>query len=204
LKRNTGIQNQKILEGRPVLAKEDKVFRFDEIFIEITSPDKVIPYIGISDGEHQFLQILGAVMIFEREDILFLLDEPETHFNPLWRTKFINILNETTKNRDQEIVITTHSPYIVSDCKGYRVFKFERAGDIVSFNSIDIETYGTSFDLILKKAFDIDSTISDEANDEIKALIKDGTEEQINLFLEESGPSFERIGLIKHLKTLKD
>ncbi len=193
-----------LLEGRPVLAKEDKVFRFDEIFIEITLPDKVIPYIGISDGEHQFLQIIGAVMIFEREDILFLLDEPETHFNPLWRTKFINILNETTKNRDQEIVITTHSPYIVSDCKGYRVFKFERAGEVVSFQSIDMETYGTSFDLILKKAFNIDSTISEEANEEIKSLIQKGTEEEINEFLDESGPSFERIGLIKHLKTLKN
>jgi len=191
-----------LLEGRPVLAKEDKVFRFDEIFIEITSPKKIIPYIGISDGEHQFLQILGASMIFDKEDILFLFDEPETHFNPLWRTKFINILNDITKKRNQEFIITTHSPYIVSDCKGYRVFKFERKGEKVTFDSIDIETYGTSFDLILKKAFNIDNTISEEANEEINTLIKEGTEKEITEFLNDSGPSIERLGLIKRLKTI--
>lgn len=191
-----------LLEGRPVLAKEDKVFRFDEIYIEISSPTKIIPYIGISDGEHQFLQLLGACMIFDREDILFLFDEPETHFNPLWRTKFINILNEISSGRKQDFIITTHSPYIVSDCKGYRVFKFERNGDKVSFNPIDIETYGTSFDLILKKAFDIDATISEEANEEINALIKEGTADEITEFLNESGPSIERLGLIKKLKNI--
>ena len=191
-----------LLEGRPVLAKEDKVFRFDEIFIEISNPKKIIPYIGISDGEHQFLQILGACMIFDREDILFLLDEPETHFNPLWRTKFINILNDISEGRKQEFILTTHSPYIVSDCKGYRVFKFERNGEIVTFDPIGIETYGTSFDLILKKAFNIDSTISDEAKEEINNLIKDGTADQITDFLNDSGPSVERMGLIKKLNSI--
>ncbi len=135
----------------------------------------------------------------------FILDEPETHLNPTWRTKFINILNTKTKNRDQDIVITTHSPYIVSDCRGYRVYKFIRKGEAVSFDKIDMETYGTSFDLILKKAFDIDTTISDEVNEEFKELIKGGTENAITAFIGETGPkSFEKLGLIKHLKSLKN
>ncbi len=191
-----------LLEGRPVLAKEDKVFRFDEIFIEISSPKKIIPYIGISDGEHQFLQLVGACMLFDKEDTLFLFDEPETHFNPLWRTKFISILNGISSGRKQDFIITTHSPYIVSDCKGYRVFKFERKEDKVLFNPIDIETFGTSFDLILKKTFNIDASISEEANDEINTLIKEGTREEIMEFLNESGPSIERLGLIKKLKNI--
>ncbi|WP_121352018.1 restriction system-associated AAA family ATPase [Flavisolibacter nicotianae] len=191
-----------ITDNKPTLAREDKVFRFEEIQLNISKPEKTIPYFGISDGEHQFLQIIGAIMIFQQEDVLFLLDEPETHFNPTWRTKFIHIINEQMKGRDQELVLTTHSPFVVSDCKGYRVFKFIRIDDKVSFDEIGIETFGTSFDVILRKAFDIKETISEEAISEIKTLLGSDNKEDIQEFVDNTGPSFEKLALLKHLKEL--
>jgi restriction system-associated AAA family ATPase len=192
-----------LLDNKPTLAKSDKVFRFEELNLLITNPDKSIPYIGISDGEHQFLQIVGSAMIFEQNDVLFLFDEPETHFNPSWRTKFIQVLNATLKNRNQDIVITTHSPFIVSDCKGYRVYKFMRIEGDSYFENIGIETFGTSYDVILKKAFNIDNNISQEANQEINLLLTSDDADKIQDFIDESGPSFEKLALLKHLKTLK-
>lgn len=192
-----------LLDNKPTLAKSDKVFRFEELNLLICNPEKSIPYIGISDGEHQFLQIVGSAMIFQHDDVLFLFDEPETHFNPSWRTKFIQVLNATLKDRDQDIVITTHSPFIVSDCKGYRVYKFIRIEDNSYFENIGIETFGTSYDVILKKAFDIDNNISQEANQEINSLLVSNDAAKIQDFIDESGPSFEKLALLKHLKSLK-
>jgi len=192
-----------LLDNKPTLAKSDKVFRFEELNLLITNPNKSIPYIGISDGEHQFLQIVGSAMIFEQDDELFLFDEPETHFNPSWRTQFIQVLNAILKGRDQDIVITTHSPFIVSDCKGYRVYKFMRIEGNSYFEKIGIETFGTSFDVILKKAFNVDNNISQEANQEIISLLTSSDTGKIQDFIDESGPSFEKLALLKHLKTLK-
>lgn len=195
-----------ILDVKPILAKEDRVFRFAEINLKLSTPRIEIPYIGISDGEHQFLQIIGAFMIFEQDDVLFLLDEPETHFNPSWRTKFINIINKETKGRDQEITLTTHSPFVVSDCKDYRVFKFIRDGKLCKFEPIGIDTFGTSFDIILKKAFDIENSISDEAKENIEGLLESKDINKIQKFIDISGPSFEKLALLKHLNeiTVKD
>jgi restriction system-associated AAA family ATPase len=191
-----------IIEGRPTLAKNDRVFRFEDIYITISSPKREIQYLSISDGEHQFIQIIGAFMIFEQDNVLFLLDEPETHFNPSWRTKFINIINQYTKNRNQDIAITTHSPFVVSDCKDYRVFKFKRIKDKCFFEPIGIETYGTSFDIILKKAFDVENTISQKAKSEIDLLLESNDEKVIQEFIDNSGPSFEKLALLRHLKEL--
>lgn len=191
-----------ILDVKPVLAKEDRVFRFEEIFLELSNQKIEIPYIGLSDGEHQFLQIIGAFMIFDQEDVLFLLDEPETHFNPSWRTKFINIINKETKGRDQEIALTTHSPFVVSDCKDYRVFKFIRKGKSCHFEPIGIDTFGTAFDVILKKAFDVDNSISEGAKEKIEKLLESQDTVKIRKFIDDSGPSFEKLALLKHLQKI--
>src|SRR5258705_6474854 len=83
----------------PKVGHEDKIFRLQEIKLKLSSPKIVIPYIGISDGEHQFIQVVGSIMLFKQNNVLFLLDEPETHFNPDWRSKLVRIANDLTKKR---------------------------------------------------------------------------------------------------------
>ena len=70
-----------------------------------------------------------------------------SHFNPDWRSKFVHIANESIdKERDQEIILTTHSPYIVSDCRRECVYIFQRNpdGTVSQPKSPDINTFGTS------------------------------------------------------------
>ena len=58
---------------------------------------------------------------------LFLFDEPDTHFNPDWRSKLVQLINTSiSQGRSQELLLTTHSPFIISDCKPQNVFIFER------------------------------------------------------------------------------
>ncbi|MGY0039660.1 AAA family ATPase [Pedobacter sp. NJ-S-72] len=75
---------------------------------------------SLSDGEHQFLHAMGICLLFRNSNSLFLMDEPETHFNPDWRSKFISTLKDCLDQKNQtylsELLITSHSPFIVSDC----------------------------------------------------------------------------------------
>ena len=53
-----------------------------------------------------------------------------------------------------EFVVTTHSPFILSDCHGYNVFKFKRDGDKVTFDRVEKETYGATYENVTENLFD--------------------------------------------------
>lgn len=55
-----------------------------------------------------------------RKNILLLLDEPETYFHPEWQRLFIYLLTEFLRRKygdshNFHIIITTHSPFLLSD-----------------------------------------------------------------------------------------
>jgi predicted ATPase len=66
---------------------------------------------SFSDGEHQMLHTLGLCLLFKNTNSLFLLDEPETHFNPDWRANFITRLYQSLDGSgENEVLVTTHTP----------------------------------------------------------------------------------------------
>lgn len=58
-----------------------------------------ISFEDLSDGEAQLIQILSLSSIFKQSRSLFLLDEPETHLNPSWRTLFHSYLDGIINNK---------------------------------------------------------------------------------------------------------
>ncbi|QNN42704.1 restriction system-associated AAA family ATPase [Pedobacter roseus] len=144
----------------PQIATLDKIFSIEKIELVLClNEDNLVrtEYEKISDGEHQFIHIIGGILLFDeknpKRDILYLLDEPDTHFNPLWRSDFFYQLEEILENKDVEFILTTHSPFILSDCHGYNVFKFSREKDKVLFDRIKNETYGSTFENVLENIF---------------------------------------------------
>jgi restriction system-associated AAA family ATPase len=140
----------------PRKAQNELIFNIEDLQIEKTTGE-TIDYRALSDGEHQFLHILGTVLLMDEANSLFVLDEPETHFNPEWRSKLVSSFNkiaeaqsETNDRRQQMFVLTTHSPFVVSDCRTENVFKFEKGENP---RNLDITTYGAPFDELLVEAF---------------------------------------------------
>lgn len=157
------------------------IFRIEKIYlnkiVEENARPKQIYYKGLSDGEHQFNEVIGSVMMMEEDGCLFLLDEPDTHFNPKWRAKMIEMLNTVTAVRygsngkpeavrKQEIIITTHSPFTISDSYKEDVYKFNKG----TFEKPEIQTYGGSIGMILETIFDRDISISDLSNNDLNEL----------------------------------
>ncbi len=154
------VKDNSLRERPPVVAKENKVFNIDKLKIQLTEPDIEIDYSGLSDGEHQFIHIFGTIMLFNNPNCLFLLDEPESHFNPQWRVKFINLISEILGVNDSEFILSTHSPYVISAAQREHVLKFYRVGELIKYMKPTRETFGATFKEILEELFDVENSIS--------------------------------------------
>lgn len=195
---------------------ESKVFRFEQVTFAPKSTDGVgsqVDYVALSDGEHQLVQLLGTFAMIAEPNVLFLLDEPESHFNPLWRIKFLSrILDVTTSSGSrreggpasrQDALISTHAPFVPSDMPRHRVLIFIRDEDGgLDVRRPEIQTFGASYEEILQSCFDIYPPISQLARDEIAKGMDSGDAEEVADVIGAVGPSVERAILIDHLREL--
>jgi restriction system-associated AAA family ATPase len=192
-----------LLERPPTIAKEDRIFNIECLRLSLTEPRKEIDYAGISDGEHQFIHVFGTVKLFHEPGCLFLLDEPETHFNPLWRKQFVQILQGISSTQHQEFAISTHSPFIVSGCRRDNVIKFERVGNSAVSSTVGFETYGSSFDFLLTKLFDLNALISETALEDLKDLLRSNSLKKLEEGSSQFGESFEKQVLFEKIEKIK-
>lgn len=122
-------QSDYVRETVPTLASDERVMRFKFVRFRKRGAPGALMLKNLSDGEHQLLHSLGLCLLFRGTNSLFLLDEPETHFNPDWRANFISRLRESLIGPDdvsQEMLITTHSPFLISDSTPDKVLVFTR------------------------------------------------------------------------------
>lgn len=206
--------NKRFTSKLPEPQEEDKVFRFEEVKFTSKNRDLNLDYISLSDGEHQFSQILGVFSIFYQNNLLFILDEPESHFNPQWRTKFISKILELPTKRglrnlkqgiSQECIMTSHSPFVPSDLKRERVLIFKKdANNKIRISRPGIETYGSNFDSILRECFNVDPPISNLPQKEIEELLKSTNVSEIKESIEKFGDSVEKTYLVDRVWELEE
>lgn len=205
----------------PNPAPEEKVFYFLDYYIlkKDASTGNLIQLLmkNLSDGEQQFLHALGICLMLEDKTALLLLDEPETHFNPDWRSKFIRFLKTSldachSNNLMKDILITSHSPFIISDCYPDKVIIFEKGKLPKNARDINFRTYGTSIDIITENIFKKNNTIGDLSRKEIEDIleeIKDKnilSKDEVRAIKEKTshlGDSMEKILLFSYLNELE-
>ncbi len=195
-----------VSETVPTLASDERIMRFK--FVKFTKEGVSEPVMlkSLSDGEHQLLHSLGLCLLFKNTNSLFLLDEPETHFNPEWRSSFISRLRECFADADDthEMLITTHSPFLISDSKPDRVLVFEKKDGQVHIEHPEYNTFGASINKITLTTFDKRETIGGVAETELarlKAQFIPGESAQalIDEIYRTMGDSVERTLLIKSI-----
>jgi len=131
-----------------------------------------ITYDDLSDGEAQLIEILAMARLFSSKNTLFLLDEPETHLNPAWRTYFHTYLAKALQpkfEQNTQVLLSTHSPFMISSLRKNNVFLFKRDRyDRIEMQPIGEQTFGTTFEILIKRYFGLRSTISQSAVAEVK------------------------------------
>jgi restriction system-associated AAA family ATPase len=197
-------KSRKLVKKMPEVPDKDKVLNYSELKLKLTNGE-IVDYLSLSDGEHQFINIFGTLLMTNDDNSFFLLDEPETHFNPIWRRLFISNLKQITQERNQDLYITSHSPFIVSDVQKDNVYIFERVSkNAVRVRPPSIETFGSSFTNILKMVFSMDETISKEGSDFIEDLLKSDNINEIQQGMEQIGESPKLMTIYRRLEMLKN
>ncbi len=197
-----------VSETVPTLASDQRIMRFK--FVRFTKQGVAEPMMlkELSDGEHQLLHSLGLCLLFRETNSLFLLDEPETHFNPDWRANFISRLRQCLPGNGefaQEMLITTHTPFLISDSKPDKVLVFakDKSSGVVSISHPPYNTLGASINKITMSTFGKRETIGGHAQallEALRARFELGTEDKEALITEihqQLGDSVEKVLLIK-------
>jgi predicted ATP-binding protein involved in virulence len=144
---------------------------------------------------------------------LFLLDEPESHFNPQWRVKFISRLMDLptangkrgdagSASTQQDCLLTTHAPFVPSDMAREKVLIFMKADPGVQVRRPGIETFGTTFDTILEECFDVRPPMSEVPRREIADLMRSQDRDAIKAGIARLGDSVEKVFLMDRLRQL--
>lgn len=196
-----------VSETVPTLASDERIMRFKHFYFRKIGIEKLMLLKELSDGEHQLLHSLGLCVLFRDTNCLLLLDEPETHFNPNWRASFITRLRQCLPDqRDvgQEMLITTHTPFLISDSKPDKVLVFNKdeTTGVVSINHPDYNTLGASINKITMNTFGKRETIGGYAQallEDLRRRFEAGGEDRESLITEihqQLGDSVEKLLLI--------
>jgi len=127
---------------------------------------------GLSSGEKQLFLRALSLKFLEVNNSIILIDEPEISLHPQWQSKIIKLYENIGENN--QIIIATHSPHIVSDieAKQLRIMKKGNAGiSVINGDDID-ETYGQNVETILKGIMGIDNVRNYDISDKLSKIYK--------------------------------
>lgn len=86
-----------------------------------------VTYRDLSEGEQQLLLVLGLLKFTARDETLFLLDEPDTHLNPAWSTRYLEFLDRFIRRRATcHIIMSSHDPLVFAGLERDQVRIFRR------------------------------------------------------------------------------
>lgn len=123
-----------------------------KVRIKKRNVDGNITFKELSEGEQQLLTVLGLLRFTRDEETLILLDEPDTHLNPLWKWEYLDLLKAVVKkdtNTDNEddttqVILNTHDPLVIGsmDKNQVRIFKRDSKTGKITAEQPDISPKG--------------------------------------------------------------
>ncbi len=148
---------------------------------------------GLSSGEKQLFIRLLSLKSLEPEGCVILIDEPEISLHPSWQQRIVEVYKNVGK--DNQIIIATHSPHIISSVKRESLkilSKKDRWVTVIEGNTLD-ETYGVTADMILLDIMGLSTTRNPYIQvkiDKLKDMVRNDlyeTEEFKNLYEDVTG-----------------
>ncbi len=170
----------KLKELGELVGSPDSFFRYaegayigdliDEVRITVKKRDEhggKVSFTQLSEGELQMLTVLGLMRITREDQCLFLLDEPDTHLNPIWKLRYFDDIEgvlttekDSKSQSESQILITTHDPIMVGSLKKEQVHIIKNNGDKTLVEQPDEHPQGMGVSGLLKsEMFGLPSTL---------------------------------------------
>lgn len=147
----------------------------------------------VSSGEHALRNIFACLSLIPsieavfdvRSDVQFgsqvllLLDEVDLYMHPEWQRRFLMLLAERLKKeypeRSIQLIITTHSPLVLSDIPSGNIIYLENRNNrcMVAEGPEAKETFGSNIFTLLKDSFYLERSLGEFAYSRIREVIED-------------------------------
>lgn len=132
-----------------------KLIQQVRIRVKVRNCDGSLTFRELSEGEQQLLSVVGLLRFTKETEALFLLDEPDTHLNPAWGMKYLEILNDIAEpGSDSQVLMATHDPLALTSLQRNQVVVMERdetSGRVSAFRP-DVDPRGLGVVGILRSA----------------------------------------------------
>ena len=172
----------------------DVTVSFDEqadefIRATITQAGRTLPIDASGTGVLQAIQILSYVFLFKPR--LLILDEPDSHLHPNNQRKLVEILLKAQSKNHAQIIISTHSKYIIDELQDAAAIFWINKGAVVDKIDNSEEAY------VLKSLLEIGALSEGESLDTDDSKLTVITEDQdahyIKLLLTANGWPLDEI-----------
>ncbi len=158
---------------------------------------------SLSHGQKTIYSFIVNLVNYNNNEFLFFLDEPDNTLHPNWQKKFLNELIEIIKklNKRAHIIITTHSPFLLSDLPKENVIFLEKYTKKEiddkhldqkvdncknATKTININPFGANIHTLLSNGFFMkDGLMGEFAKDKINTIIKNLADKNYQFGLEE-------------------
>lgn len=171
---------EKLKELGELVGGPDSFFRYaegayigdliDEVRITVKKRDEhggKVSFTQLSEGELQMLTVLGLMRITREDHCLFLLDEPDTHLNPIWKLRYFDDIEGVLSSEkdslvqgESQILITTHDPMMVGSLRKEQVHIIRKSEGNTLVEQPDEHPQGMGVSGLLKsEMFGLPSTL---------------------------------------------
>ena len=170
--------------------------------------DVLVTYDQLSDGEQMLLGRMGLLFLLRGQDgSLLLLDEPETHFNDVWKREIVEMVDSALlKNTAANVIISTHTSIALTDAFAAEVTVLDKTDDGTVARCVRGGLFGTDPGEVTMNLFRADASIGRRSQELLEKLMQTdwkGRESELEAILEVLGSSFHRAELRAVLKQLR-
>lgn len=143
----------------------------DEVRINVKhrDVDGNLNFTQLSEGEQQLLTVLGLMRFTHEDESLFLLDEPDTHLNPIWKLRYFDEIDKVVRLQNDsaagssQLIITTHDPLMIGSLRKEQVRILKKIKGTVQIEEPEEHPQGMGFAGLLKsELFGLRSTVDTE------------------------------------------
>ncbi len=109
----------------------------------------------LSTGEQALLSKLFYFYLADIRDSIILIDEPELSLHPKWQSHIVALYRQLAKEKNNQIILATHSPQIIASTPPESLFLLRWDDDKIVAKNAD--GYGMTVNDVLLKVMEVDS-----------------------------------------------
>ena len=136
----------------------------DEVRVVVRKRDGTrVRFTQLSEGEQQLLTVLGLLRFTQGDEALYLLDEPDTHLNPVWTHDFLKLLQDNIRAEKGQLIVATHDPLMIGSLRRNQVRVLASEGEAIVAREPEYDPLGIGIEGLLKsELYGLRSTLAPE------------------------------------------